>query len=56
MQAQKLQFPIAEIGEYAEQLHAGFSLFIPRARVAPVVDHELLSKIDSSEHLDDITH
>lgn len=55
MRSQILRFPIGEIGEYAEQLHAGFTLFIPVARVRPIADQDLLSKIDCTEHLDDIT-
>jgi len=55
MRSQKLQFPVGEIGAYAEQLHAGFTLFIPAARVGPIVDQDLLFKIDCAEHLNDIT-
>jgi hypothetical protein len=55
MRSQNLQFPIAEIGHYAEQLHAGFTLYIPAVRQGQIVDHDLLSRIDSRQHLDDIT-
>jgi precorrin-6B methylase 1 len=56
MRSQILQFPMGEIGNYAEQLHAGFTLFIPAASVRPILDEDLLSKIDRIEHLDDLTH
>ena len=55
MRSQILQFPMGEIGDYAEQLHAGFTLFIPAARVRPIADKDLLSRIDCNEHLADIT-
>lgn len=55
METQKLQFPLAKIARHAEQLHAGFTLYIPAAGVRPIEDADLLAKIDSLEHLYKIT-
>lgn len=55
MKSQQLEFPLASIGDYATQLHAGFTLFIPAAGSRPIADVDLLSRIDRPDHLDQIT-
>jgi hypothetical protein len=51
-----LRFAVQDICDHAPSLHSGFTLFIPPAFERPIQDRELLSRIDSVEHLDRITH
>lgn len=49
------QFPLGKLREHAEHLHAGFTLYIPAVAERAIEDIDLLRKIDSPEHLRDIT-
>jgi uncharacterized protein YabN with tetrapyrrole methylase and pyrophosphatase domain len=48
-------FPLASIGEHARALHAGVTLYLPPARTRPIVDLDLLRRIDDPEHLQAMT-
>jgi hypothetical protein len=50
-----LRFALDDMPLYAEQIHAGFTLYIPPVSSRPVLDWELLEKIYSVEHLRKIT-
>ena len=50
-----LRFPLQEMGQYAEPLHAGFSLYLPAVTSRAIGDFELLEKLYSTEHLRRIT-
>ena len=50
-----LHFALEEMGEHAEQIHAGFTLYIPPAVGRPVQDADLLAKLYSVDHLRSIT-
>lgn len=50
-----LRFALEDMGEHAEQLHAGFTLYVPPAAGRPVQDSDLLSKLYSVDHLRSIT-
>jgi hypothetical protein len=50
-----LRFALEEMGERAEQLHAGFTLYVPPAAGRPVQNVDLLAKLYSVEHLRNIT-
>ncbi len=56
MPAQVLRFPLSELPRHAEEIHAGFSLFLPAASTRAISDTELLSRLDNPDHLDSITH
>jgi precorrin-3B methylase len=49
------RFALEDMGQYAAQIHSGFSLYIPPASSRPVQDYDLLAKLYSVEHLRDIT-
>ena len=50
-----LRFALEEMGQHAEQLHAGFTLYVPPAIGRPVQDIDLLSKLYSVDHLRSMT-
>jgi len=50
-----LRFAIEDIGQYAAEIHQGFSLYIPPVAARPIHDHELLAQLNSVEHLNQIT-
>jgi hypothetical protein len=50
-----LRFPLQELGAYAAEIHAGFTLYIPPVASRPIQDFELMSKLYSVEHLKQIT-
>ena len=50
-----LYFPLEEMGQFAGQIHAGFSLYGPPASSRPVQDYDLLAKLYSLEHLRSIS-
>ncbi len=50
-----LRFPIEQMDQYADELHGGFSLYVPPAFGSPIQNWELLSKLYSVEHLRTIT-
>jgi len=51
----RLEFPLGRISDHAAALHIGYTLYIPPVHVRPVEDPDLLSQIDSPEHLARIT-
>jgi precorrin-3B methylase len=55
MPPQILPFALADMGQHAEQLHAGFTLYVPPAAGCPLQDVELLAKLYSVDHLRSIT-
>ena len=50
-----LRMALEELGEHAEQLHAGFTLYVPPAMGRPIQDIDLLNKLYSVEHLRSVT-
>ena len=50
-----LRFAIEDVGEHADSLHHGFTLYIPPARERPVLDHQLAGQLYSREHLSRLT-
>jgi len=52
---QILRFALQDMGRHAEQLHAGFTLYVPPALGRSVQDYDLLGKLYSVEHLKNIT-
>ena len=50
-----LRFALEEMGQHAAEIHAGFTLYVPPVGSRPVLDWELLGKLDSVEHLRNIT-
>ena len=50
------RFALEDMGAYAAEFHAGFSLYVPPAASRPVHDYDLLDKLYSVEHLRRITH
>lgn len=50
-----LRFAIEDMGEYAEQIHSGFTLYVPPSVGRPVQDCDLAGKLYSLEHLRSIT-
>lgn len=55
MKSQRLTFPIEAMGRFAEQLHVGFTLFIPPTGSRPIADLDLLNKLDRPDHLNRLT-
>lgn len=55
MRSQQLTFSIAELGNFAKQLHVGFTLFIPPVGSRPIVDQDLRDKLDQRDHLNRLT-
>ena len=50
-----LRFALDDMGQHAEEIHAGFTLYVPPSGERPVLDSELLEKTYSVEHLRRIT-
>ncbi len=50
-----LRFALEDMGQHAEQIHAGFTLYIPPAVGRSVQDGDLLAKLYSVDHLRSIT-
>ncbi|HEY2013575.1 MAG TPA: SAM-dependent methyltransferase [Bryobacteraceae bacterium] len=50
-----LRFAIEDMGQFAEQIHTGFTLYVPPAFGRPVQDRSLAEKLYSLEHLRSIT-
>lgn len=50
-----LRFALEDMGQHAEEIHAGFSLYVPPAASRPILDYELLEQVYSVEHLRSIT-
>ena len=50
-----LPFALEDMGKHAEELHAGFTLYVPPAIGRPVQDGDLLAKLYSVDHLRSIT-
>jgi hypothetical protein len=55
MPAATLRFALEDMAGYAEQLHAGFTLYVPPAQGRAVQDYGLLGKLYSVDHLHRIT-
>lgn len=51
-----LRFALEDMGNYAREFHAGFTLYVPPAASRPIQDYDLLAKLYSVEHLRTITH
>lgn len=51
----KWTFPLAEIAQHAPELHPGITLYIPPHTARPIQDLDLLQRLDSRDHLDQIT-
>lgn len=50
-----LRFALGDMGNYAERIHAGFTLYVPPAMGRSVQDYDLLAKLYSVEHLRGVT-
>jgi len=50
-----LRFAIEDMGDYGDQIHAGFSLYIPPSASRPIQDYKLLQQMYSVEHLRSMT-
>jgi hypothetical protein len=50
-----LRFALEDMPRHAEEIHAGFTLYVPPAASRPVQDWDLLEKIYSVEHLRSVT-
>ena len=50
-----LRFAIEDMGDYAAEIHSGFTLYVPPSAGRPVVDRELATQMYSAEHLRQIT-
>lgn len=50
-----LRFALEDMGEHAQEIHAGFTLYVPPAGSRPIQDYDLLAKLYSVEHLRSIT-
>jgi len=50
-----LRFAIKDMGNYADEIHSGFTLYVPPSIGRPVQDGDLAQKIYSLEHLRNIT-
>jgi siroheme synthase len=55
MPASILRFAIEDMGQLAEQFHAGFTLYVPPSSGRPVQDLDLVQKLYSAQHLCDMT-
>jgi hypothetical protein len=49
------RFALEDMGEYAREIHAGFTLYVPPSGSRAIQDYDLLGKLYSVEHLRDIT-
>ena len=50
-----LRFALEDMGRYAEQIHSGFTLYVPPVMGRSVQECDLASKLYSVEHLRNIT-
>jgi hypothetical protein len=50
-----LRFALEDMGRYAEEIHAGFTLYVPPAVGRPVQDWDLAAKLYSVDHLRNLT-
>ena len=49
------RFALEDMGQYAGEIHSGFTLYVPPTGSRPIQDYDLLAKLYSVEHLLDIT-
>jgi hypothetical protein len=49
------RFALEDMGQYAAEIHSGFSLYVPPLTSRSIQDYELLAKLYSVEHLKNIT-
>lgn len=52
---ERIEVELGRIGEVAERLHAGHSLYVPAVGRRPIMDAELLARLESPAHLAAIT-
>jgi hypothetical protein len=45
------RFALEDMGQYAAEIHSGFTLYVPPADSRPIQDYDLLAKLYSVEHL-----
>jgi hypothetical protein len=50
-----IRFALEDMGQHAQEIHAGFSLYVPPAASRPVLDYDLLAQLYSLGHLRSIT-
>lgn len=50
-----LRFPLDQIGDFSGQLHGGFTLYLPPARIPEVLDKNLEKALSSNAHLEQVT-
>ena len=50
-----LRFALEDMASHAEELHAGFTLYVPPAMGRPVQDWDLAAKLYSLDHLHSLT-
>jgi len=50
-----LRFALEDMGQHAEEIHAGFTLYVAPVWSRPIYDYELLAKLYSVDHLRSIT-
>jgi hypothetical protein len=49
------RFALEDMGQYASEIHSGFSLYVPPTASRPIQDYDLLAKLYSMDYLRDIT-
>ena len=49
------RFALEDMDQYAPEIHAGFTLYVPPAASRPIQDYDLLAKLYSVDHLRSIT-
>jgi hypothetical protein len=49
------RFALEDMGQYAGEIHSGFTLYVPPAASRPIQDYDLLATLYSADHLRDIT-
>jgi hypothetical protein len=49
------RFALEDMGQYAGEIHSGFTLYVPPRASRPIQDYDLLAKLYSMDHLRDIT-
>jgi len=49
------RFALEDMGQYAGEIHSGFTLYVPPITSRSIQDYDLLAKLYSVEHLRDIT-
>ena len=55
MPADVIRCALTDLPQHAHRIHAGFSLYVPRAGQRPIQDLDLLAKVDDPQHLANVT-